>query len=225
MSKEDDLTELIIEQLKSEKETIREIADRAKKKLSNQEGDELMAAAEDRQAKALQEIAHHNKELVKVVATLNDNLVKMFKYIKNAIKNAIEKEDERFREDLEASAEASNNPNQMTLDEIRAQAEKIEKLSREQCDKQSNYEDSLRPGVTDPFETKDETTHSAGVGIELGSPVHSKSYGIYGTVTELHADQAKVVFSHASSPVWVPKSDLTVQLPKTTFKEPGEGPE
>ena len=44
-----------------------------------------MPQPDERQAKALEQIAHTNKEIVKVLSALNDNLVGAFKHIKAAI--------------------------------------------------------------------------------------------------------------------------------------------
>jgi len=86
-----------------------------------------MPAAEDRQAKALEDISHSAKELVKIMATMNENFAGAFKYLKEAI----ERDDQRVYGD---------DPNQLTLDQLRENAEKAEALARKQRDERAEYE-------------------------------------------------------------------------------------
>lgn len=53
----------------------------------------IVPAAEDRQAKALESMERSARELNKIMVTLNENFVKMFAYLKDAI----ERDNERVR--------------------------------------------------------------------------------------------------------------------------------
>lgn len=84
-----------------------------------------MAAAEDRQAKALESLDHSVKQLVKIMATFNENTVKAFNFLQEKFEQAVAVEE-----------------NQMSIDDLRAQAEK-EHADREQ---RAVFEDSSRHG-------------------------------------------------------------------------------
>lgn len=101
-----------------------------------------MPSPEDRQAKALEQIRLDTRGISKALEALNDNFVIAFKFLKHKIE-----EDE---------ARYADNPNQMTLDDLRAQEEKAVR-EREQ---QAAFEESVRE--FDPFKTKDETKFSEG---------------------------------------------------------------
>lgn len=82
-----------------------------------------MAPAEDRQAKALEGVERGVKELVKVMGTMNENLVIAFKYIKQEI--------EKDQGDFEAGIDSKN---QMSIDDLRAASEKAEKERAERAE-------------------------------------------------------------------------------------------
>jgi hypothetical protein len=88
-----------------------------------------MPAAEDRQTKALQEIAQHNKELVKIFATMNENVVNMFRYIK---------------EQIEKDEAVANDPNQLSIDELREKAVREEARRRTGEEVFTTHDDQLQ---------------------------------------------------------------------------------
>lgn len=51
-----------------------------------------MPAAEDRQAKALEEISRNTRELTKIMATMNENFVAFGKIFKEALTGIVEAE-------------------------------------------------------------------------------------------------------------------------------------
>jgi nucleoside-triphosphatase THEP1 len=77
-----------------------------------------MPLPDERQAKALERIAISASHLLKVMEALNENLVAAFGFLKEQI----EKDNERI-----AGYEIAADPNQMTIDEMRAASEKAEK--------------------------------------------------------------------------------------------------
>lgn len=125
-----------------------------------------MSLPEERQAQALKEIAHHNKELVRVMSTLNENLVKMFEYMKKEI----EKDSELLPSPWEDSA-------QMTIDQLRANAERAEEVARQDRERRRRYEETLRSSPideVDPIQDKVnkaeyERSAKATEGIDIGA--------------------------------------------------------
>lgn len=84
-----------------------------------------MPAAEDRQARALEGMERAAREANKIMATLNENIVAMFKYLKEAI--------EKDQEYVDTMRAASDGPNQMSIDDLRAQAEKAQQEREERA--------------------------------------------------------------------------------------------
>lgn len=103
-----------------------------------------MAAAEDRQARALEDLARSGREMVKILATFNENFVASFKFLQEQVEKA-----EEFDREL------AENPNQMSIDELRAKAEREEYESR-------TGETWVESQDRDPFEMSDKTRFSDG---------------------------------------------------------------
>lgn len=119
-----------------------------------------MAAEESRQAKALEGLDRSVRELVRVMAAMNENFVKIGNIVKEAIEKADAYDEASVQEidpgkiksfdcgctmlhcDHHLNERTNENPNQLriTLDDIRAQAEK-DQHDREQ---RADFEESGR---------------------------------------------------------------------------------
>jgi hypothetical protein len=89
-----------------------------------------MAAAEERQAKALEGIQYHLKELVKVMATMNENMVKVGKILMQGL-------------------EENADPAQMRLDDVADPIQDKVAQAEYERSRRAIYEESARGTTCD----------------------------------------------------------------------------